>query len=114
MRLPGKHHHRDSGLGALAIADLATLLGAVAGVIAGAIAGPAGAIAGSLIGAAVGAAAGRAIAFEDSRRQRNDERLDREIGVIDGSLGAASPHQPPARVGAYSAASCGAGAALGS
>jgi hypothetical protein len=88
--------------------EAAAATGAIAGAAAGAIAGPAGAIAGGLVGAVAGAAAGAAIADDATRRHAHAAELDREVGVTEGNLGAASPDQPPARVGAYSAGSAGA------
>jgi hypothetical protein len=90
-----------------AVVDVAALSGAVAGATMGAIAGPPGVVAGGAMGAVVGALAGAALERDDLRRTRHDEDLDKEIGVIDGEMGAASPDAPPARVGAYSAASAG-------
>ncbi len=80
---------------------------AVAGAALGAIAGPAGAIAGALIGSFAGTIA--AIAMDNASRDAtiHDDKLDEEIGVVSGSLGAPGLKHPPARVGAYSAGSSG-------
>ncbi|HEX7667498.1 MAG TPA: hypothetical protein VF407_23360 [Polyangiaceae bacterium] len=83
--------------------------GAVAGAAAGVIAGPPGAIAGAVIGAVAGAAAGVALTNDGEREVAEDEALDREIGVTEGSLGAPSLKHPPAKVGAFSAGSAGGG-----
>ena len=64
---------------------------------------------GSVIGAAAGAAAGEALATGEEAERLHDERLDDEIGVTGGDLGVAPPDQPPARFGAFSGASAGAG-----
>jgi hypothetical protein len=81
--------------------------GALAGVAVGAIAGAPGAIAGALIGGAVGAFAFRALDSAAVWRDEKDERLDEEIGVIGGDLGAPNLLHPPPVSGAYSAASVG-------
>ncbi len=81
--------------------------GAIAGAAAGILAGPVGAIAGAAIGGAAGAAAGVALSNEGEREALEEEKLDREIGVTEGSLGAPSLKHPPAQVGAYSRAATG-------
>lgn len=63
-------------------------VGFAAGAAAGAIAGPIGVLLGSIIGALAGMVAWWTIEESDRRRERQTERLDREIGVIDGDLGA--------------------------
>jgi len=88
-------------------AAAASLTGATIGIIAG----PAGVVAGAIIGSVVGAAAGVMLADSNSRRWHHDEDLDYDIGVYDGSLGAASPDAPPARIGAFSSGSAGGGTA---
>jgi hypothetical protein len=85
------------------------VLGAAAGAALGAMAGPPGAVAGALIGAIVGTAAGLASERGAAQGERENEVLDKEIGVIGGSMGAASPDQPPARIGAFSVGSMGVG-----
>src|SRR5512143_1433312 len=92
-----------------AVVDVTALSGAVAGATIGAIAGPPGVVAGGAMGAVVGALAGATLEREELRRTHRDEELDKEIGVIDGQMGAASPDAPPARIGAYSAGSTGVG-----
>lgn len=87
--------------------DASTVAGAVAGAAVGAIAGPVGAIAGGLVGTAIGALAGQTLDADDADEAEHDQQLDRDIGVTEGDLGAASPAQPPARRGVYSAASAG-------
>jgi hypothetical protein len=57
----------------------------------------------------MGMVIGKTLDREDDRQRLHDADLDREIGVQGGNIGAASPNQPPARMGAYSAASAGAG-----
>ena len=81
--------------------------GAIAGAAAGVIAGPAGAVAGGAIGAVAGAAAGVALAEDHEKHLEEDEELDREIGVTEGSMGAPNLKHPPAKVGAFSKAAAG-------
>jgi hypothetical protein len=88
--------------------ETAAVSGAVAGAAAGAVAGPLGAAAGLVVGGAAGAIAGAALADDADRRHAHDDELDREIGVTSAGIGAAPPGQPPARIGAFSAASSGA------
>ena len=90
-----------------------TLAGAVAGAATGAVAGPVGVIAGGVIGTVAGALAGAALSDDDVVHSQRDHKLDEEIGVTKGDLGAASPNQPKATRGTYSAASSGAGGSGG-
>jgi hypothetical protein len=83
------------------------LSGMAAGAAVGAMAGPPGILAGAVIGSAVGAAASIALDVQNVEDEQNDEQLDRDIGVFGGHLGEASPNQPPAVRGAFSAASMG-------
>jgi hypothetical protein len=86
--------------------------GAVAGAAAGAIAGLVGVAAGAVLGGMAGATAETVLEREDVRSRARQRELDSEIGVTDGHLGAPNLEHPPARVGAYSAASSGAGPEL--
>jgi hypothetical protein len=83
-------------------------LGAVAGATVGSIAGPPGAVVGAVLGAAAGALAGAAIVRDDHRKEENDKKLDEEIGVTAGSLGAPNLKHPPPKHGLYSATAAGA------
>jgi phage tail tape-measure protein len=85
----------------------AGVAGAVAGAAVGAAAGPPGIAAGAAIGAVAGAIAGRALEVEAERQAEHDRKLDAEIGVTEGSLGAPNLKHPPAERGAYSGASAG-------
>jgi phage tail tape-measure protein len=85
----------------------AGVAGAVAGAAVGAAAGPPGIAAGAAIGAVAGAIAGRALGEDAERRSEHDRKLDEEIGVTDGTLGAPNLQHPPAERGAYSGASAG-------
>lgn len=82
-------HHR---LPLAAAADIP--FGVATGAAVGAIAGPPGLV----IGAFIGGAAGVALAYALERKQHEDrleeDRLDRDIGVIDGPIGAPSSEVP--------------------
>jgi len=75
--------------------------------VLGAAAGPVGMVAGGVLGGAAGAAAASALESDAKRKGAHDRELDEEIGVTGGELGAPNLKHPPARVGAYSAASAG-------
>jgi hypothetical protein len=83
--------------------------GAIVGSVVGAAAGPAGVAAGAVIGGIAGALAGEALHEEAAERTERTRELDATIGVTEGDLGAPNLRHPPANVGAYSAASSGAG-----
>jgi len=83
--------------------------GALAGAAMGGVAGPPGAIAGGLLGGAMGAAAAAALTDAAEERAARDAKLDEEIGVVDGDLGAPNLEHPPARTGAYGRESSGGG-----
>jgi hypothetical protein len=83
--------------------------GAAAGAAAGAIAGPVGSVAGAVLGGAAGAIAENILEREEEASQLRGKALDEEIGVTSGSIGAPNLRHPPARTGAYSAGSSGAG-----
>jgi hypothetical protein len=88
----------------------AGVAGALAGATLGAIGGPPGAVAGAIIGGVAGAMAVAAAERNSSARAAEDEKLDAEIGVSGGELGAPNLKHPPPISGAYSAGSAGAGA----
>jgi hypothetical protein len=83
--------------------------GAVAGAVIGAAAGPPGVVAGAILGAVAGTMAGAVLDGESSREASHTRALDAQMGVSEGDLGAPNLKHPPAKVGAYSAASTGAG-----
>jgi hypothetical protein len=83
--------------------------GAAAGAAVGAMVGPLGMAAGAAIGAAAGALEERALGRDAERHAAEEARLDEEIGVSGGEIGAPNLRHPPARVGAYSGASVGEG-----
>ncbi len=66
-------------------------------------------MAGAVIGGAVGAIAAVAIDNQAAQSVQRERTLDEEIGVIGGEIGAPNLKHPPAKVGAYSPASVGAG-----
>jgi outer membrane lipoprotein SlyB len=68
--------------------------GAIAGGAAGSIAGPVGAAAGVVVGGAVGAVAGLAMSDAAEVRHANAAKVDLEIGVTGGELGAPSLKHP--------------------
>jgi Glycine zipper len=83
--------------------------GAIAGAALGSAAGPPGAIAGALIGGVVGAVSGAVLDTRAAESAEQERKLDEEIGVTGGEIGAPNLEHPPARIGAYSSASVGAG-----
>ena len=87
--------------------------GAFAGAVVGAAAGPPGILAGTIIGGLAGAIAGAGLDTAASQQSTRTSVLDAEIGISGGDLGAPNLAHPPARVGAYSAASAGAGSSSG-
>jgi phage tail tape-measure protein len=87
--------------------------GALTGAVVGAAAGPPGIVAGAVLGALAGTAAGAVLDNEAARQSARTRELDTEIGVTEGSLGAPNLQHPPAKIGAYSAASAGAASPSG-
>ncbi|HEY2518431.1 MAG TPA: hypothetical protein VGI39_46500 [Polyangiaceae bacterium] len=87
--------------------EATAVTGALAGAAAGSLAGPPGIAAGAVLGVAAGALTGLALADEAGRLYEKEARLDREIGVTKGDLGAARPDQPRAKRGTYSGVSAG-------
>lgn len=84
-----KEHLVDGG--ELAVDAMA---GAAAGAAVGVIAGPPGMIAGAVIGGMAGAVAATALHLGQLDKDRHDEQLDRDMGVLGGSIGEASPDAP--------------------
>jgi outer membrane lipoprotein SlyB len=72
-------------------------LGALGGAVAGAGAGLPGALVGAAVGAIAGAIAGAALDSADSDRSARTRKLDAEIGVSGGDLGAPNLLHPPER-----------------
>lgn len=83
-------------------------VGAISGAVLGGLAGPAGAVAGALIGAGMGALSSMAFETVAAKQDVHDEKLDRDIGISEGDIGAPSLQHPPPKVGAFSSASAGA------
>ena len=84
--------------------------GAIAGAAVGSLAGPPGAAVGAVIGAVAGAIMGAAFEDGEASKDAEERKLDEETGVSGGEMGAPNLKHPPAKVGAYSGASSGAGA----
>jgi hypothetical protein len=85
------------------------LAGAIAGAAMGAMAGPPGAAAGAVIGGLVGALGSSALDANAVELATTNRRLDRELGISGGDIGAPNLRHPAAKTGAFSAASSGAG-----
>jgi hypothetical protein len=85
--------------------------GAIAGAAIGSVAGPPGAAVGAVVGAIAGAIAGAASETQGELDAAEERKLDEEIGVSGGELGAPKLKHPQAKRGAYSAESSGAGSA---
>jgi hypothetical protein len=87
--------------------------GMVAGAALGAVAGPPGIVTGAVIGAAAGALSALVLDRDGGERAERTGKLDDEIGVSAGELGAPNLKHPPAKTGAYSGGSAGAAATSG-
>ncbi|HEY2514268.1 MAG TPA: hypothetical protein VGI39_25550 [Polyangiaceae bacterium] len=88
------------------IADV--LAGLVAGAASGLVAGPAGLVVGAALGGALGLSAGLGLEFARVLAKEHDNRLDRDLGVLEGEVGAgvvAGLEYPPAILGLYSSGS---------
>ena len=83
--------------------------GALAGAGVGIVGGPPGMLVGAVIGAVAGAIGDAAIERHSATTRAEDARLDAEIGVSGGELGAPNLHHPAAKVGAWSGASASSG-----
>jgi hypothetical protein len=84
--------------------------GAIIGAVLGSIAGPPGAAVGAVLGAAAGALTGNAIDSGKAADTTEETKLDGEIGVSGGELGAPNLEHPPAKIGAFSGGSMGSSA----
>ena len=82
-------------------------VGAISGAVLGGLAGPVGAVAGALIGAGIGALSSMAFEGVTAARDVHEEKLDRDLGIAEGDIGAPNLPHPPAKVGALSGASAG-------
>jgi hypothetical protein len=83
--------------------------GAVVGAAVGVAAGPFGAVTGAVIGGIVGVVTGAGLDTGAAQSTDRERELDKEIGVSGGEIGAPNLEHPPAKRGAYSSASAGAG-----
>jgi outer membrane lipoprotein SlyB len=72
-------------------------LGAIGGAVLGSAAGLPGALAGAVMGGIAGAMAGGAVDSESSDHAARTKKLDAEIGVIEGDIGAPNLEHPPSR-----------------
>jgi len=81
--------------------------GALAGAALGMLAGPPGAAVGALIGGAAGGLASIATERSEHARQAHVEQLDRDMGVIGGTIGEPSLRHPAPAHGLYHAATLG-------
>jgi hypothetical protein len=90
-----------------------TLAGAAAGAAMGMLGGPPGMVAGAVLGGAIAAAVGVTLHEEHACESAAEDELDREIGVIGGNIGEASPDAPKSQRGTFHAASMGASSAPG-
>lgn len=91
-------HEAEAGVG-----------GALAGAAFGVIGGPPGAVAGAVIGGIVGAMVAGVAESNAADVAAADRKLDADIGVIGGDIGAPNLKHPPVKAGLFSAASSGAG-----
>jgi uncharacterized protein YcfJ len=72
-------------------------LGAVGGAVMGSGAGLPGAVAGAVMGGLAGAIAGRTVDSESNHSSARTRKLDAEIGVTEGSMGAPNLAHPPSQ-----------------
>jgi phage tail tape-measure protein len=70
------------------LVDVGTVSGAVTGAVVGIVAGPPGMIAGGAIGAALGTLAGAVLDRESHSQEMKGRKLDDDIGVTNGDIGA--------------------------
>jgi hypothetical protein len=89
------------------------VIGALSGAFLGAMAGPPGALTGAIIGAAIGALSSLAYEAQMARRDARGGRLDSDLGISEGEIGAPNVAHPPVRIGAFSVAASGASSSLG-
>ncbi len=78
--------------------------GALAGAVLGVAAGPPGLLAGAIIGGVLGIVVGATLDTESNRRLARARKLDAEIGVTGGNLGAPHLLHPPASAAASAGA----------
>jgi outer membrane lipoprotein SlyB len=74
-------------------------LGVIGGAVMGSVAGLPGALAGAVIGGIAGAMAGGAVDSESGDDTARTKKLDAEIGVTEGDIGAPNLDHPPGRAG---------------
>jgi uncharacterized membrane protein len=88
LRNDARRHHADR------VTEV-TIAGTIAGAAVGAVAGPPGALAGAVIGGVAGALAGEAMDLQTTRDEVEDDKLDREIGVMGGDMGVSEEAKRP-------------------
>lgn len=86
----------------------AVVLGALSGAAVGIYVGPIGVAIGAVAGAFVGLFAAYGLDRLAHEQAVRDSKLDLELGITGGTLGAPGLSHPPPRIGSYSAASVGA------
>jgi hypothetical protein len=69
--------------------DAGAIAGELAGAVIGSIAGPAGALAGVVLGGIAGSVAGHVLEIDQERAAQDTKKLDEDIGVEGGDIGAA-------------------------
>jgi hypothetical protein len=82
---------------------------ALAGTVLGAMAGPPGLVGGAIVGGVLGMFTALAYGSQAERHAAHDARLDADLGISEGDIGAPNLPHDPARIGAFSAAAMGAG-----
>jgi hypothetical protein len=92
---------------AAATAAFGAVLGALAGIGLGAVEGPSGMVIGGVLGIIGGAGLADVLSKFHDLESAHEQRVDADIGVLDGHLGSAPPDQPPAFIGAYSSGAAG-------
>ncbi|HVU05482.1 MAG TPA: hypothetical protein VHE30_27230 [Polyangiaceae bacterium] len=92
---------------------LFAVVGAASGVILGALAGSPGMLVGGAVGAAIGALASLPFGGKAAADAAHDGKLDRDLGISEGDVGAPNLPHLPARIAAPSAAAAGASTGAG-
>ena len=81
--------------------DCGVVVGAIVGATVGAVGGPPGAVLGAAVGAAFGAGAGATMKISDAQEQAREAKLDRELGVVAGDIGAPCLEHPPSSLDSF-------------
>jgi hypothetical protein len=83
--------------------EVAAVAGEIVGAVIGSAAGPVGVVAGMVVGALAGTLVGAGLEADEEWARKHDQKLDEEIGITGGELGAVQPGPSPAARGASSA-----------